>query len=135
MKINGSFWAIAALSCSSVIVPTAAKADEWNKETRFTFSRDVAIPGKVLPSGTYVFRLADSPSDRHIVQVFDQAGRIVTTLLAVPAGRATAVDDTRITFDERPASAPPPIKTWFYPGGVVGEEFIYPGRADGGLID
>jgi hypothetical protein len=129
MKIDGRFWTIAALLCAGVIVSRAAKADEWNKETKLTFSQDVAIPGKVLPSGTYVFRLMDSPSDRHIVQVFDKAGRIVTTIRAIPAGRARAADDTRITFDERPVGAPPPIKAWFYPGGLFGEEFIYPQRA------
>ena len=29
------------------------------------------VPNKVLPAGTYVMKLLDSPSDRHIVQIFN----------------------------------------------------------------
>jgi hypothetical protein len=90
-----------------------------------TFSQDVEIPGKVLPAGTYVFRLADSPASPHAVQVFDRAGRIVATVLTIPTARLTAADDTRITFEEQPAGASFPVKTWFYPGDLAGEEFIY----------
>jgi hypothetical protein len=46
---------------------SSARADEWNKLTYLTFSKDVAIPGRVLTAGTYTFRLSDSQSDRHIV--------------------------------------------------------------------
>ena len=54
----------------------AAKADEWNRKTTMTFSGPVEIPGVhlkgwgVLPAGTYVFKILDSQSDRHIVQIF-----------------------------------------------------------------
>src|ERR1035441_1302094 len=55
----------------------AAKADPWNKKTTVTFSGPVEIPGVhlagwgVLPAGTYVFKILDSQSDRHIVQIFN----------------------------------------------------------------
>ena len=39
------------------------RADDYNKKTRLTFSQPVEIPGKVLPAGTYIFRLADSLTD------------------------------------------------------------------------
>jgi len=39
-----------------------AKADEWDQKTVFTFSGPVEIPGQVLNSGTYVFKLMDSQS-------------------------------------------------------------------------
>ena len=126
MKVERSFWATVAVSCVVLVVPRTAAADEWNKETVLTFSQDVEIPGKVLPAGKYVFRLMDSASNRHVVQVFDDAGRILATVLTIPAARLTAADDTRITFEEQPAGAPFPIKNWFYPGDLDGEEFIYP---------
>jgi len=125
MRIGRSVLAIVAVSCVGVVMPRTAAADEWNKETVLTFSRSVEIPGKVLPAGTYVFRLADSPSNRHVVQVFDQASRILATVLTVPADRLRAADGTRITFEEQPAGTPFPIKTWFYPGDLSGEEFVY----------
>jgi len=126
MKLARSFWAIVAMSCVGLVVPRTAAADEWNKETVLTFSQDVEIPGKVLPAGKYVFRLVDSASNRHVVQVLDHAGRTIATVLAIPAARLTAADDTRITFEEQAAGAPFPIKNWFYPGDLDGQEFIYP---------
>ncbi len=106
MKLARSFWAIVAMSCVGLVVPRIAAADEWNKETVLTFSQDVEIPGKVLPAGKYVFRLVDSASNRHVVQVLDHAGRTIATVLAIPAARLTAADDTRITFEEQAAGAP-----------------------------
>ena len=45
-----------------------AKADDWNQKTIFTFSGPVEIPGQALTAGTYVFKLADSQTNRNIVQ-------------------------------------------------------------------
>ena len=113
-----------AVCSAGVVLPRAAAADEWDKRTMLTFSQAVEIPGKVLPAGTYVFQLADS-AGRHVVQVFDQDGRILATVLTIPTARLTAADDTRSTFEEQGAGAPFPIKKWFYPGELGGEEFIY----------
>src|SRR5437868_6785478 len=41
-----------------------ARADEWNKQTKMTFTEAFEVPGMVLPAGTYTFALADSNSDR-----------------------------------------------------------------------
>ena len=126
MRVGRSVLAIVAASCIGITVPRTASADEWNKETVLTFSKDVEIPGRILPSGTYVFRLADTPSNRHVVQVFDEGGRrILATVLTIPVVRLASADDTRITFGEQPAGTPSAIKEWFYPGNRDGEEFIY----------
>ena len=42
-------------------------ADQWNKKTVLTIKETIQLPHAVLQPGTYVFKLADSPSDRHIV--------------------------------------------------------------------
>ena len=130
MRRSRSVLAIVAMSCLGVVAPRTALADEWNRETVLTFSQDVEVPGKVLPAGKYVFRLADSPAHRHVVQVFDQTGRIVAAVLTIPAARLTTTDDTRIMFEEQSARAPHPIKKWFYPGDRGGEEFIYPSHSN-----
>jgi len=44
----------------------------------------------------------------------------------VPAQRLRAADEPKISFEEQPAGAPLPIKKWFYPGDLDGEEFLYP---------
>jgi hypothetical protein len=111
----------------------AAKADEWNRKTKITFSGPVEIPGVhlkgwgVLPAGTYVFKVLDSQSDRHIVQIFSADEKTVyATILAIPNYRLKATDKTVITFRERPAGEPEALHAWFYPGRNWGEEFVYP---------
>jgi hypothetical protein len=108
-------------------VPLVAKADEWNMRTTMTFNQPVEVPGMVLKPGTYVFQLADSPSDRNVVQIFnaDQT-HLYENLLAIPAYRLEPTDKTVVTFKERAAGEPAAIATWFYPGADSGVEFLYP---------
>src|SRR5271168_5360603 len=83
-----------------------AAADDWDQKTTFTFSGPVEIPGQVLPAGTYVFKLADSSSDRNIVQVFNRdENHLYGTFLAIPDYRLRPADKPIITFDERPAGS------------------------------
>jgi LPXTG-motif cell wall-anchored protein len=102
-------------------------ADEWTKTTKVTFSDDVQVPGKVLPAGTYTFRLMDSPANRHVVQVFNEDGtHLITTVLAIPNYRLEVSGHTILAFAERPAGEPEALKAWFYPGDNFGQEFVYP---------
>jgi len=95
-----------------------------------TFSAPVEIPGvgaQVLPAGTYVFKLLDSRSDRHIVQIFNERqDHVFSTILAIPNFRLKATDKTVMTFRERAAGQPEAIRAWFYPGNRWGQEFVYP---------
>jgi LPXTG-motif cell wall-anchored protein len=116
----------------AVFTPSA-KADDWNNKTVMTFSGPVEIPGVhqqgwgVLPAGTYVFKLLDSQSDRHIVQIFSEDQKtVIATILAIPNYRLKATSKTVITFSERPAGEPEALRAWFYPGKNWGEEFVYP---------
>ncbi len=66
-----------------------AKADEWNQKTVVKFSESVEIPGQVLPAGTYVFKLVNSTSNRHIVQVFNKdENQVFGTFLATSTVRS-----------------------------------------------
>lgn len=116
-----------------VLVSSSARADEWNRKTVVTFSGPVEIPGVhlkgfgVLPAGTYVFKVLDSQSNRHIVQIFNEDGtKVYATVLAIPNYRLKATDKTVMTFSERPAGQPEALRAWFYPGKNWGEEFVYP---------
>ena len=118
---------VAAIVSVSGLIAGPARADEWNKKTRITFSQPVEVAGHVLAAGTYTFQLADSPTDRHIVQIFSADGRtIVATVLAIPDYRLTATDETVIQVREVPAGSPQAIRAWFYPGNRAGQEFVYP---------
>jgi hypothetical protein len=118
------------LGLAVVAVLPSAKADDWNRKTTITFSAPVEVPGvgaQILPAGTYVFKILDSPSDRHIVQIFNQAeDHVFTTILAIPNYRLHPTDKTVVTFKERGDGQPEAIRAWFYPGRQWGEEFVYP---------
>ena len=121
---------IFCLALVTLAFPLTGNADEWNKKTTVTFSAPVEIPGvgaQVLPAGTYVFRLLDSQSDRHIVQVSNIRGdHVYATILAIPNYRLKATNKTVMTFRERAAGDPEAIRAWFYPGNTWGQEFVYP---------
>jgi LPXTG-motif cell wall-anchored protein len=133
MKKIDRFKVVAMIFCLCLVVLTVlprAKADEWNHKTIMTFSEPVEVPGvgaQTLPAGTYVFKLVDSASDRHIVQIFNQAeDHVYTTILAIPNYRLRSTDKTVVTFRERGEGQPEAIHAWFYPGHEWGEEFVYP---------
>src|SRR5580692_4946700 len=108
-------------------ITQVAKADEWDQKTVFTFSAPVEIPGQVLLPGTYVFKLADSSSDRNIVQVFNKdENHLYGTFLAIPDYRLKPADKPIITFAERPIGTPEAVRAWFYPGQNYGHDFVYP---------
>jgi hypothetical protein len=121
------------LALVGTVLSPFAKAGQWDQKTVMTFSGPVEIPGVhqkgwgVLPAGTYVFKLLDSQSDRHIVQIFNKdETQIVATILAIPNYRLRATGKTVITFSERPAGEPDALRAWFYPGENFGQEFVYP---------
>ena len=125
----GSMRSIAATACAALLLTSAAATAQTTQDrlTNVTFSGPVSIPGKTLPAGTYVFKLADSPADRHIVQVFDKdQTQLFATLLAIPADRTEADGDPVITFKETASDRPPAVRYWYYAGERAGNEFVYP---------
>jgi hypothetical protein len=133
MKLFKALTGMCGVLLMGTLLTTAANADEWNEKTVVTFSGPVEIPGVhlagmgVLPAGTYVFKLLDSDSDRHIVQIFNkEETKVYATILAIPNYRLKATGKTVITFSERPAGQPEALRAWFYPGMNSGQEFVYP---------
>lgn len=106
---------------------TPAAADQWDKKTTVTFDRPVELPNLVLPAGTYVFRLLDSPQNRHVVQVFNrEENHIYATILAIPNYRLTPTSETVMRFGEAKHDTPEALRAWFYPADNFGQEFVYP---------
>jgi hypothetical protein len=119
-----------AAACVGVLglalVPDA-RADVWNKKTILTVNEAIQVPGQVLEPGKYVMKLMDSPSNRHIVQVFNEdETKLITTVLALPNYRLQPTGETKFTFWETVAGEPKPLRSWFYPGDNFGQEFAYP---------
>src|SRR5437764_3517897 len=133
MKFFQAATTVCGLALMSVVTVPNLKADDWDRKTTVTFSGPVEIPGvhltgwATLPAGTYVFKILDSQSDRHIVQIFNkEETTMYATILAIPNYRLKATDKTVITFRERAAGEPEALRAWFYPGRNWGEEFVYP---------
>src|ERR1700694_3912333 len=116
--------AISTVFCMALLgamFSPSAKADDHDKKTTVTFSGPVEIPPvyitgmRVLPAGTYVFKLMNSSSNRHIVQIFNkEQTRIYATILAIPNYRLVPKNKTVITFNEGVRGAPEDIRAVCY---------------------
>ncbi len=103
------------------------QAAPFNQFTRLTFNKPVAVPGTVLPAGTYNFCIAPGMADRDLVQIWNAHDtKLITQLATIPDYRFRTPEKTIIQFRERPAKSPLALKAWFYPGLHTGVEFIYP---------
>lgn len=124
-----TFVLIGCWVCVSVsLVASQARAGEWDRKTAITFSQPVAIPGIVLPAGTYVFDFLGSTADRNLIEVLSQdEQKVYATIEAIPDYRANATGETLIVFEERKAGAPQAIREWFFPDRRYGHLFVYPG--------
>jgi hypothetical protein len=124
--VIGSLAVIGVGLVGSAFVPKA-HADAWDKKTIVTVNEPIIAGNKVLDPGTYVWRLMDSPSDRHIVQIFDKDQKhIQATILAIPNYKLQPDGKTQFTFWETPPGVPKAVRAWFYPGDNFGQEFAYP---------
>jgi hypothetical protein len=108
------------------------QAYTWDETTYMTFAAPVEVPGKALPAGTYVFRVADAYPSLDIIQILspDQT-KVYATIQTMPAYRMQPNFNTVITFAERPGNSPEAIESWFYPGTKYGHKFIYPRNGNG----
>lgn len=125
--IKKTLWIGMTLSLLGLVTAASARADDFNKKSILTFSQPFEIPGKVLPAGTYVFEIADTAGDRHIVRIFNKdRTEVLATVMTIPDHRLTSTSETVIKFGEVPAGSPEVMRAWFYPGNTIGEEFVYP---------
>jgi hypothetical protein len=122
------FMACALAFAVSLVGTTASAQQPVNQITYFTFSAPFELPGgKTLPAGKYVFKIMDSPSNRHIVHVMSEDQQTMhATVMAIPAQRMEPAEEPEVRFMEAEANAAPAIRTWWYPGRAIGHEFIYP---------
>ena len=110
-----------------ILMSSHAYAGQWNKLTRLDIDETIQVPGATLPPGKYVVKLADSPSNRHIVRFFNEdQSKVLATVLAVPNQRMQPSGETQLGWYETPAGEPPALRSWFYPGDTFGQQFVYP---------
>lgn len=114
----------AALFCASL--SPLAKASEEDRKTIVTFDQDTQIPGKVLPAGTYVFKLTMDDSSLNIVQIWnEQETQLVSTLFTDEEYTLNTPDSAYFILDTSDHNSPPMLRSWFYPGDNTGRVFLY----------
>jgi len=127
MKGKIAWMAVLIVVLGATVWALQIQADQWDKKTILTVGETIQIPGATLTPGKYVFRLMDSSSNRHIVQVFNEdQDHILATILAIPNYRLRPKGHSEFGFWEMPQGVPPALRSWFYPGDNFGQEFAYP---------
>jgi hypothetical protein len=127
MKINKGYIVVGLIIAFTLFFELAAHADESDQATTITFSQAIQIPGKVLPAGTYLFKLADSDSNENIVQIFNADRTVLyATLQTVSTDRQEPTGHTAVVLAKQGAGQPDALLKWFYPSRETGNEFLYP---------
>src|SRR5262245_44481175 len=101
-----------AAAVAALLAPVV-RADEWTKQTFFTFSAPVQVPGVTLPAGTYMFKLADPETGRRAIEILNEKGdHVYTVLLSISDTQMEAKAEPWVSFIERPAGQPPAVRSW-----------------------
>jgi Protein of unknown function (DUF2911) len=131
MRMNKAYFMIGLAIALGLFFEFTAYADEADQETIITFSAPVEIPGKALPAGTYLFRLADHGSDPNVVQILNADGtKLYAMLPTIDTERAEPSGETTMTLAEQGAGKPDALRKWYYPGSQTGHEFLYSAREE-----
>jgi len=118
---------IGLLTAALGLVVAASGHAYVGHENQLTFARPVALPGVVLPAGTYSFELVDSRASLDLVVVRNRTQTKVfymgfTNPVRRPEGMSTS---TPVTFAEAPANQPRPIAVWYEIGDSLGHQFLW----------
>lgn len=109
------------------VAPPAAVADEYDKKTVITLNAPTEVPGIVLEPGTYVIKLLNSSSNRHIAEIMNERmDHLYALTFTAAAEKVDRTGKTVLTFYEGSNGRPPALRKWFWPGDTIGQEFIYP---------
>jgi hypothetical protein len=117
---------IAFATVMLALVAVAAHAWGFSHENTLKFTRPVALPGVVLPAGTYSFDVA-SPTALDVVVVRSaDRGKVFymgfTRTVSRPRHMSSAIP---VAFGEASANEAPPIAAWYEIGDTLGHEFLY----------
>jgi hypothetical protein len=118
---------IGVLATVMSLAPLASRADDYDKKTIIKIDQPTEVPGIVLAPGTYVIKLLNSSSNRHIVEIMNEKmDHLYALTFAVPAEKVQQKGKTVLTFYEGAEGRPQAMRKWFWPGDTDGQEFVYP---------
>lgn len=112
---------VTGLVLGSFAIAASGRASDIARTEYLTMNRAVAIPGVVLPAGTYKFEVIAGHVD--LVRVTDRAtNRVLYTGFTEVVRRHNRSKES-LTLGEAPQGEPLPIKAWFADGDLRGNEF------------
>jgi hypothetical protein len=106
---------------------TSAWVDSSSRLSFVTFNGTVALPGVVLPAGSYIFELASPHADQELVRVSsrDRSKVYLTTFTTIVKRPAGLPADRIVTLGETARDGATPVKAWFPSRSADGFEFVY----------
>jgi hypothetical protein len=94
------------------------------QKNNITINQAIEVEGTVLPAGSYVLKLVDSPSNRNLVSIWNEhENRLIATVFTIPIYRFQPPDKQRVQVLRIRSREPPALHAWFYPGDQTGFEF------------
>jgi hypothetical protein len=124
-----SLVAAAFFVAAVLIVPVVLQGDEFNLKTYITVNQPLQVPGAILePDMKYVLRRLDAaPGDNHVIRILNaDETQVISTFFGVSDYRQEPTGDTVLTYYETSRGYPKTVQSWFYPGRLIGLEFVYP---------
>ena len=71
-------------------------------KTNITIDKPIEVEGTVLPAGSYVLKLVDLQSERHLVRILNaEENRVIATVFTTPIYKFTPADKSEFNFYER----------------------------------
>ncbi len=111
---------LAGLVLGCAMVSTGQAANIGRTEY-LTMDRWTALPGVILPPGSYTFEVIEGHAD--LVRVTNRATRRVHYTGFTDVVERQNVNGASLTFGEAPSGDPIPIKAWFPDGARRGNQF------------
>lgn len=111
-------------ACAAPAVPPLPATDVATLDTPFTLQKDTRVPGKLLKAGGYTIVMKDHLTDRAIIQVKGDSGKVESTFLGVLHSglQSTGATGPIMLPTEKGHEA---LRGFSFPGGGV-VEFVYP---------
>ncbi|HVG53150.1 MAG TPA: hypothetical protein VM846_01935 [Vicinamibacterales bacterium] len=112
---------IAGLVLGSFVIAANGRAANIGRTEYLTLKSAAALPGVVLPPGTYTFERIEGHPD--LVRVSNRLTNNVLYTGFTEVVRRQNRSGGPLTFGEAPRGEPMPIKAWFPDGSLIGNEF------------
>jgi hypothetical protein len=128
MRNRRSAFVIGAAAAVGLLMASATDArSSFGRRGHLTFNQAVALPGVVLPAGSYTFESGPAGANPDLVLVRPRTGGgpLYLRFTARRNRPAGLPDDQSVVFGEAPEGSALPIAVWYEPGVRDGHEFLY----------